>query len=298
MSFKYAFFIFSFTSPFFVCSQQLHKHFEVEQIEHSEKVHLDITTKAGTSYINGTNSDKPVVIFGGNENDLASSSFKIETENKKQTIQAKLACKDHAGDNFTEAITSNLFHSEEAANDLWQINLSDKIPFNLNLEYLVGSSTIDLSNLSVERLKIKSGSADVFIKYSNKQQNAVAMDTFFIKVNMGTINVQDLDLSLAKEIIAEVGFGSIVLDCGKEWKINSKVNASVGAGSMTIKLPPVEQAVLIKLNDSPLCHVKMDKGFQKVGHNVYGNVAYRTDATNAIEFSVEVGMGGITFVSK
>lgn len=75
------------------------------------------------------------------------------------------------------------------------------------------------------------------MKYSNQQANAVAMDTFFIKVNMGTIDVEDLDLATAKEIIAEVGFGSINLDCGNHWKMNSHINASVGAGSMVITLP-------------------------------------------------------------
>lgn len=298
MSLKYAFFLFSITTPALVLSQELHKHFEADHVKHAEKVKLEVTTKAGNSYINAISSDNPVVIYGGNDNDFASSSFKMENENKQHIIIAKLACKHHAGDNFTEAIASNLFRSEDTNKDLWQINLSDDVPFDLDLEYLVGSSQIDLSNLSVQRLKIKSGSADVFIKYSNKQQNTVAMDTFFIKVNMGTIDVQDLDLSLAKEIIAEVGFGSISLDCGNKWTMNSRVNASVGAGSMKIKLPPAEQAVFIRLNDSPLCSIKMDKDFQKVGHNAYGNSAYRENPSSSIEFSVEVGMGSITFISQ
>ncbi|MFQ3213962.1 MAG: hypothetical protein ACJAT1_000369 [Marivirga sp.] len=298
MSFKYAFFLFIISSPFFVQSQELHKYFEADHVKHTEKIKLNVTTKAGTSYINAISSKKPVIIYGGNENDVAASSFQIKTENKDHLINAKLTCKEHAGSNFTEAVAANIFNSSEAKNDMWQINLSDDVPFDLDLEYLVGSSTVDLSNLAVEKLKIKSGSADVFIRYSNKKQNTVAMDTFFIKVNMGSIEVQNLDLALAKEIIAEVGFGSITLDCGNNWKINSVVNASVGAGSMTIKLPPTEQAVLVKLNDSPLCKINLDKDFQKVGHNAYGNTAYRSDATNSISFSVEVGMGSISFITQ
>ena len=291
----YLLFIVSFQSVA-AFSQELHKHFEAAKIHNSERVRLEVTTKAGMSYINATDSDEPIVIYGGNENNIASSTFKITEDNKKHIIQAKLACKDHAGSNFTEAIASNLFGSEEGEKDLWQINLSENFPFDLDLEYLVGESSIDLSNLSIEKLKIKSGSADVFVKYSNKQQNTVAMDTFFIKVNMGNIDVQDLDLALAKNIIAEVGFGSIDLNCGQNWKINSKVSASVGAGSMNIQLPPATQAVLVKLNNSPLCHVKMNKDFVKVGHNAFGNAAYRDNPTNYIEFSLDVGMGKITFI--
>jgi ribosomal protein S4E len=294
---KYAYLFLSLGISTSGICQELHKHFEASKSS-ADKVSLNITTKAGKSFINAVESDKPVVVFGGNENDFASSTFKIESEGKTQSIQAKLACKEHAGDNFTEAIASNIFGGSKADNDLWQVNLSEDISFNLDLNYLVGSSQIDLSNLSIERLKIKSGSADVFVKYSNQQANAVAMDTFFIKVNMGTIDVEDLDLASAKEIIAEVGFGSINLDCGNHWKMNSHINASVGAGSMVITLPENDVPVLVKLNDSPLCHVKMGKSFQKVGHNAYGNEAYRNDKTNSIEFSLDVGMGSISFVDK
>ena len=298
MSLKYYLLVVPFWGISSAFSQELHKHFEAAPVHKSEKINLAITTKAGISYINSTSAKEPVVIYGGSENDIASSSFKMKTTEQTHEITAKLACKDHAGDNFTEAIASNLFNSDDNKKDLWQVNLSDAIPFDLDLLYMVGSSTIDLSNLSIERLKIKSGSADVFVKYSNKKANTVAMDTFFIKVNMGNIEVEDLGLSLAKDIIAEVGFGSIVLDCGNKWNINSRVNASVGAGSMTIKLPSAEQAVLVKLNNSALCHVKMGKDFQKVGHNAYANAAYRNNNTNYLEFSLDVGMGKIAFVNE
>jgi len=294
---KYAYLFLSFGISASGICQELHKHFEAGDST-ANKVSLNMTTKAGKSFINAVDSQKPVVVLSRHENDFASSNYKIVSEGKTQNIEAQLACKDHAGDNFTEAIASNIFGGSKTENDLWQVNLSEHIPFDLDLHYLVGSSQIDLSNLSVEKLKIKSGSADVFIKYSNQKRNAVAMDTFFIKVNMGNIDVQDLDLVAAKEIIAEVGFGNIHLDCGNRWEMNSHVEASVGAGTMVITLPEKNVPVLVKLNDSPLCHIKMGKNFQKVGHNVYGNEAYRKDKTNSIEFSLDVGMGSISFEDK
>ncbi len=299
MSPRYAFLFILFTGTFSGYSQALYKHFEVRHQKGVNKVDLHLTTKAGASQINAFDDLHPVFIYGGNENDIATSSFKMEVNSDRtQSINATLACKDHAGDNFSEALAANIFSSESTGKDLWQVYLSRNTSFDLDLTYLVGSSQIDLSGLAVEKLKIHSGSADVFVKYSDEQPNFVAMDTFFIKVNLGNIDVKNLDLITAKEIIAEVGFGSINLECGSSWKMNSRVNASVGAGSMDIVLPEPEVPVLIRLNDSPLCRVKMAPGFQKVGHNTYGNEAYRLDKTNSIEFSLDVGMGSISFLDK
>jgi len=294
---KCAFLYICYLLPILGFSQELHKHFEAKPTGKTEKINLQLTTKAGASFINAISTLSPVLIYGGNSNDIASSTFQINEVGQTQHIKANLTCKEHAGHSFTEAIASNLF-SDKSNDDFWQVNLSNAIAFDLDLKYLVGSSMIDLSDLAVERLKINSGSADVFIKYANQKANAVAMDTFFIKVNMGNIEVSDLDLASAKEIIAEVDFGNINLDCGTRWKINSKITASVGAGSMVITLPQEETPILVKLNDSPLCHVKMGKEFKKVGHNAYGNKAYQKDQTNNIEFSLDVGMGSISFVTK
>lgn len=276
--------------------QELHKHFEVVEGSRTEKVSLNVFTKAGASYVNGVNSLKPLEIYSENENDIAASSYKIQQFTDHKYVEANLTCKDHVGLNFTEAIAKNIFSPGVDAEDVWQIKLSENTLYNLSLNYLLGSAEIDLSRLSVERLKVNSGSADVLLNYADGRRNAVAMDTFFVKVNLGDIIVDNLNLALAKEIIAEVGFGSIYLNCGEDWQVNSKVSASVGAGSMTIQLPPDNIPVLIRIKNSALCHIKLASDYKKVGHNVYGNTAYMKSKREFLEFSLDVGMGSISFV--
>ncbi len=288
-------FLVSFNSGF---TQELHKHFEVKESAHTEKLSLTVSTKAGNSYLNGVNADKHLEIWGGNEKDMAASTFKIQNFKNIKKVDANLTCKDHVGVNFTEALARNIFTDNNASNDIWQLNLSENVSFDLDLHYLIGSAKIDLSRLSIENLRINSGSADVHVNYSDGEMNSVAMDTFFVKVNLGKITIDNLDLAMADEIIAEVGFGSIALDCGTKWKMNSKVTASVGAGSMTILLPPVNKAVLIKINDSALCHIKLSKNFDKIGHNVYANAAYQKEHSKYLEFSLDVGMGSISFIDR
>jgi len=295
----FQFFIFLFSVIFFlanvVIGQELHKHFEVSESKGFDRIDLSVSTKAGKSFLNAVDADAPVVILGASENDVAASTFKIEKFNNTQKVDAQLTCKSHLGLNFTEAVAGSIFSSSEDPHDLWQINLSEHIAFDLTLNYLMGEANVDLSRLAIQSLKINSGSADVKLSYSNQQMNNVAMDTFFVKVNFGSIEVNDLNYAMAKDIIAEVGFGALSIDCGSDWKLNSRVNASVGAGNLNIILPPNEIPVIIRIHNSPLCNIKMAENFKKIGHNAYGNQAYVNNPDESIEFILDVGMGSIAF---
>jgi hypothetical protein len=281
-----------------VSGQELHKHFELTDSRGIDKIELKVSTKAGKSFLNAVNNEEPIVILGASENDVAASSFKIVKENNTQKVDAQLTCKSHMGLNFTESVANSFFSSADQTHDIWQINLSEHQAFDLDLNYLMGNANIDLSRLAVERLKINSGSADVKLSYTEKGMNSVAMDTFFVKVNFGSIEVQDLNYALAKDIIAEVGFGSISIDCGSDWRINSRVNASVGAGNLNIILPPDDIPVIIRIHNSPLCNIKMAPNFEKIGHNTFGNKAYAKNPDDSMEFILDVGMGSIVFKNR
>lgn len=291
-----------FTSLSFLAStvvgQELHKHFELSESRGIDKIELKVSTKAGKSFLNAVDEDEPILILGATENDVAASSFKIEKLQTTQKVNAELTCKSHMGLNFTESVANNIFSSSDQVHDIWQINLSEHQAFDLNLSFLMGEANVDLSRLAVERLKIKSASADVKLAYSEAIMNSVAMDTFFVKVNFGNIEVKDLNYALAKEIIAEVGFGTISIDCGSDWKMNSRVSASVGAGNLNIMLPPKEIPVIIRINNSPLCNIKMAENFEKIGHNIYGNQAYIDNPEESMEFLLDVGMGNIAFKNR
>jgi hypothetical protein len=287
--------------PFFafsVSGQELHKYFELTDSRGIDKIELKVSTKAGKSFLNAVNNDEPIVILGASENDVAASSFKIVKENNTQKVDAQLTCKSHLGLNFTESVANSFFSSANQVHDIWQINLSEHQAFDLDLSYLMGDANVDLSRMAVERLKINSGSADVKVSYTEKRMNSVAMDTFFVKVNFGSIEVEDLNYALAKDIIAEVGFGSISIDCGSDWRINSRVNASVGAGNLKVVLPPDDIPVIIRIHNSPLCNIKMAPNFEKIGHNAFGNKAYANNPDDSMEFILDVGMGSIVFMNR
>ena len=290
------------TTFFFLTStavgQQLHKYFELSEIKGIEKIELNLSTKAGKSFLNVAEQNTPVLILGASENDVAASSFKIEKVDNIQKVDAELTCKSHLDLNYTESVANSIFTSQEELQDIWQINLSERGSYDLNLNYLMGDASVNLSGLSVQRLKINSASADVKLSYDGQVMNRVAMDTFFVKVNFGNVEVEDLSFAMAKEVIAEVGFGTISIDCGSDWKMNGRVTASVGAGNLNILLPPKEIPVIIRINKSLLCNIKMADDFEKIGHNVFGNQAYIDNPADGMEFLLDVGMGSIAFTER
>jgi hypothetical protein len=143
-------------------------------------------------------------------------------------------------------------------------------------------------------LKINTGSADVNVGYSSLE-NQVDMDTFLVKVDLGSLNVKNLNLSRTRYMVADVGFGNMTLDFSNEPLVSNRIKGSVGAGNLIIILPSEQTPVLIKIHDSWLCSVKIPAGLKKIGENTFANAAYKKDAKNSLTFDLDVSMGSIVF---
>jgi hypothetical protein len=122
------------------------------------------------------------------------------------------------------------------------------------------------------------------------------MDTFYVKVDMGELKIDQMNLSNAENIIADIGFGNLEMNFGKKSYSNSNIKANVGAGNMKIFVSKKNMPVIIHINDSPLCKVKLTKNFKEIEDNVFVNEAYSENAKNILSFNVGVALGNITFV--
>jgi hypothetical protein len=165
------------------------------------------------------------------------------------------------------------------------------------LNYAVGDARVDLSDLPVEKLKISSGSADVKVEYMENRPNLIEMDSFLVKVDLGSLTINKMNCSKARTVIADVGFGALLVDYSKALDLPSQVHASVGAGNLIIGLPNDDKIpVIINIHDSPLCHVKLPKNFRKQKKNVYVSRGYHEGASNILSFNLDVVVGQIKFV--
>ena len=209
----------------------------------------------------------------------------------------KLALEQESKKGVGQKISYQVFGREERhpSDKFWKVYLTENTPYSLNLDYGLGNANIDLSGLSVEKLKIVTGSADVNVSYSSGIENKVNMDTFYIKVEMGSVNAKNINLSRSKVVVADVGFGNMFLDFSNKPIVNNHVIGSVGAGNLIIQLPSEEVPVLVKINDSWLCSIKLSRSLKKIGENKYANAAYSKNSKDALTFDLDVSMGKIVF---
>lgn len=276
---------------------QVKKQFSVENNDSVEKVDLRFRVNNGACVIKPGQNDEMLNVYSNQDHDSYSHSFDKTISGK--TCSIKLHLEDDRSEGLSQSISYRMFgKSDDKAKKLWKVYLTENKKYDLNLTYGIGEADIDLSGLSIEKLKVHTGSADVNIDYTTGRNNPVVMDTFYVKVDLGSVNVKKLNLSRSKHVIADIGFGNLMLDFSDQPRIRSEITGSVGAGNLMIMLPAEDTPVIVKVNDSWLCRVKLTKSFTPISDNTFVNNAYREDAENLLTFNLDVSMGSIIFKEK
>lgn len=276
-----------------MASGQMKRQFSVENHQSCEQVNLHLKANSGDCYIKAGHSSEILNIFSNQDQSAYSHQFRKEIVGN--TCHLYLNFENTRSQSISQAISTRMFGEERADNKVWKMYLSDSKPYDLELEYGVGNANVDLSGLAISKLKIASGSANVNLGYSSLD-NKVDLDTLSVKVDLGSVNVRNVNLARARYTVADVGFGNLTLDfSGSHALVSNRIVGSVGAGNLTIILPPSHTPVLITINDSWLCSVKIPEKLKKIRANTFANEAYTQNARNALIFNLDVSMGNIIF---
>ncbi len=276
---------------------QMKKQFTVDNQESCSTVDVCLRAKTGNCFIRPGQTSELFTIYS-NQN-LEEYAHTFSNEVKNAICFVKLALEQEGQKGVSKKISYQVFGGEERISDkFWKVYLTDTKPYSLDLDYGLGNANVDLSGLAIKRLKINTGSADVNVTYASGVENKVEMDTFYVKVDLGSLNVKQLNLSRSKVVIAEVGFGNIFLDFSNKPDHAPSVKGSVGAGNMIILLPEETVPVMVKINESWLCSVKLSKNLRRISANTYANAAYSSNPRNALTFDLDVSMGKIIFKEK
>ena len=272
---------------------QLSKFYTVKESSEFDTVDFYLKATATNCLLKQADDDNnPLTIYGNPDLDKINPTFASKVKNR--TCYAKLALDEYSSSGFGDSFTMAVSRSDKD-NDFWKVNLNEKDIYRLNLIYGFGNADVNLTGSSVKELKIKSGSADIIVGYDDGNMNPIRMDTFFVKADFGSIIAKRMELTRAKNVITKIGFGNVLLDFDKLMLEKCSVNASVGAGNLEIILPKDDTPVIIYLKDSPLCSVKIAKGFEEVEKNVFVNMSYSADAENLLTFDVDVALGMVRF---
>jgi len=276
---------------------QIKKQFSVEDNASCEKIKLTVKTNSGTCFIKPSHNPEVLNVFSNQDTDDFSHQFKKVVNGK--VCEIMLALEEEQSEGLGQTISSKVFGAEKPEQEkFWKMYLTDSKPYLLELNYGVGNANIDLSGLAVQNLKINTGSADVNIGYHSGLENLVEMDTFYVKVDLGSVSAKNLSLAKTKYLVADVGFGNVMLDLSTAPIVGNHIKGSVGAGNLVILLPSEETPILVKIKDSWLCSVRMTKTLKKINTTTFANAAYTKDAKNALTFDLDVSMGNIIFKEK
>jgi hypothetical protein len=274
---------------------QLKKQFTVEDTQNCETIKLSLKANSGNCFIKPSQESDILNVYSNQTESSYSHNFRKEINGKICDVLLNL--EEVQGESIGQTISTRFFGASNRSDNekIWKMYLSEAKPYYLELNYGVGRANVDLSGLSIKKLKINTASADVVIGYLSALENQLEMDTFSVKVDVGSVNVKNLNLARARNLYADVGFGSMILDFANKPLVSSRVKGSVGAGNLIIILPSAETPVLVKIKDSWLCSVKLPASFKKISENTFASSTYARDAKNALVFDLDVSLGNIIF---
>lgn len=273
------------------------KHFSVDNTRDFKKVELNFSTSSGRCYLSPTQEVDAFSVYSNRDIDEFNHSFDKSVVDKVCHIDVKI--EDKTNENFSQSISYKVFNNPKNIDEsVWKIYLNEDKPYLLNLNYGIGEAYVDLSGLSVEKLNINTGSANVNVGYLSEIGNHIEMDTFNVKVDLGSLQMRKTNLANAKVIIADVGFGNAMLDLSDPPSLNSYIEASVGAGNLDVVVPNTDTGVKILIHDSMLCQVKLSKSFVKIEPNVYVNAFYEEGGSRQLLFDIDVSLGNVTVKEK
>lgn len=276
---------------------QQKKYFAVDSRQECSSVHLSVDAKSGNYIIQPHKGPELINVFSNEQHGDGLYQLQQRQIGPVQKIAVEISNEEDQG--FTRSLSRRMLGNENLSAEecLWKVFLSESKPYRLDLDYAVGNANLDLSGLAIEHLDINTGSADVEISY-DQAPNKLVMDTFHVKVDMGSLIVHDISRARSRMIDAEVGFGSLLLDFSERPTVTQLVRGTVGAGSLVILLPEKSVPVLVRISDSWLSSIAIPDDFQPVGDNVFANPACSYSKSNPVKFDLDVSMGRIILREK
>ena len=216
---------------------QLKKFYSLSDVTKFDTVDFEFQATSGHTFWRLVPDENPLTIYGNPDLDKINPTFDAIIVGR--SCEVDLGLDEYRISGLGDGLAFAMLGSSPSEQDdnYWKILLNDEKVYNLNMHYGIGTSDINLSGAKVRKLEIKTGSAEVNVKYSEREPNLCIMDTLLVKVDLGSFKAEDLDYARAKYISAEIGFGKAILDFSHPVSSSCEINANVGLGKLRVLLP-------------------------------------------------------------
>ncbi len=262
-----------------------------KQVPITREDNLIVTLSFGNGYIN---------IGKINSNTLFDGEFTYQKY--RPDIQYEIVGKEgrldvHFSGNLKKDTEDNS-HSISSFKNIYdnelRLNLSDKIPINMDLELGVIKGTLNLSGLKISKLNTEIGVSQANIVFEDP--SPVSMESCKIQGGVGRLHIEKLGNANFKNFKFEGGIGSYELDLSGSLKENSTVNIEMGMGKVTLFLPRYV-GTRIKVEKSFLSSFSIDDCYKK-GNYYYNDNWEKTSRSMDVNINTGVGKVEIVWVDK
>ena len=266
-------------------NSQSRKFYTIKDDNSYDKIVFKVKAESGNYKIKPSNRTNVIDIFGSPNHDNLNPSF------TSKKINNRIRSVNFTVENLYDPILSNLIVNES---NLWEFFINEKKTYDFSFNSKIADANINLSNIPIENIDLVSGNANLFLIYEENSGNPLQMDSLKIKIEIGSLNTKNINLSNAKTIFTEIGFGNVILDIADNKKKSFVSKTNLSAGQLIINLPFDDVDTKIIINNSPLSSVKLPKNFREIDENIFVNNLSNNKSTYIRSFVVDVGLGNIT----
>jgi hypothetical protein len=272
---------------------QISKEFTVLDREGYGLVAFDFSCYKGITHIRREHSGNPIHASAelGRVNILPSFSHHIANG----VLFAYLDHKNVESESLGRSLSYRLFsNSDENFDHHWKLGLDANFLYDLNLHFGIGKANLDFSYLPISNCKIRTASADVVLGYLSNIPNTINMDTLSIVINMGSLYADELQFSNARKTFIDVKYGTVNLSFSDLMAQQSTISATVGAGSVNIKLPETKHPYIVKIKNHTMCRTTIPSFLKEMDDKSFVSKGYSPDAKNLMTFLIDVSVGSVS----
>ena len=178
----------------------------------------------------------------------------------------------------------NIFPNLNNLKNVWDLKLGDQ-PMNLSIESGAYDGTFELGGLSLTRLDIKDGAANVELAFS--EPNPVEMSTFTYSTGASDVKITGLANANFSFFDFSSGAGDYTLDFSGDLQRDASVKIETGLSNFIIIVPEGVDAVVTV--QGGLSNVNAGPGWERSGSDYVQKGEGPT-----ITFVIEMGAGNLT----
>jgi hypothetical protein len=115
------------------------------------------------------------------------------------------------------------------------LGLGPELPLDLDLAFGAVEADLELGGLRIRKARIATGASETRLHFS--RPNRQELQRLDLTVGAASFRAIGLGNANAREIVFEGGVGDIELDFSGEWKGDTRVDISMGVGSLTLMIP-------------------------------------------------------------